>query len=637
MSGIEIAGLVFGVMPVVVEILKSYSTAKRRLATFSRHAEVARDIQLRFQVAAANFNNDCRFLLQATSAHPSEISEMMEDPTHKSWQEQGRDIEQRLRSLMQQDYELCQNIVTRLRDILRETRNSLIKLEDGLGDAKQPQHELTRKIWHAFNTSRKENEYIRQLDSLEIWNKSLSKLCKQRCKIQKRRNVPSACIIRKAVPRSYQQIRVASQQLGESVHDSWSCTNTSHNGHQAKLSLDAKSGHDNVQLDLVVAYQPTLDLAIQKYVRAEVLRGPKRYMRTIRLTTMHRPSADVPIWLQIRSISSLTTYRVPTSPPSALANALCRGIGDTSQVATQILPSKTKSKKRVQINDPKDNVRCVRTSAISNTETTQTESFVMLDLRTTKSVCCHVTRVRSSTSACQDGCVGFLEVAKSQPVRRFMFYDASKLAINDVSSSTRRQGAMPIKSLVKRFRTLQQITLAHKLAKAVLQYHSTSWLPQAWTLQDVAYFTDTSQADASDISDALNSLHLSNRFPDYDSLETEPKQESLDLKHTFGIRNLTLAKLGVALLEICAQKDITGSQLDSTPREIIEARKLLDEQHHSIMTLGHHYLEVVRKCIHCDFACNDDLNSEALQSAVYTEVVCALEDMKTRWEKFFGV
>jgi cysteinyl-tRNA synthetase len=264
MSGIEVAGLVFGVVPIVVEILKSYSTAKRRLTTFQKHAEVVCDIHLRFQVAAANFNNDCRLLLQAVVTHPGDVSEMIGDPKHRGWQEQGSDIEKRLRSLLQQDYELCQNIVTRLRDILRETQASLIKLEGGMEKAKQPQHEITRKLWHAFNTSRKENEYIRQLDSLDKWNKSLSKLRKQRCKIQKRRNVASACIIRKAVPRSYQQIRVASQQLGESLHDSWSCTNDSHSGHQAKLSLDARSGLDDVQLDIVVACQPRLGKMHQK-------------------------------------------------------------------------------------------------------------------------------------------------------------------------------------------------------------------------------------------------------------------------------------------------------------------------------------------------------------------------------------
>ncbi|KAI4702902.1 hypothetical protein J4E81_001775 [Alternaria sp. BMP 2799] len=472
MSGIEIAGLVFGVVPIVVEILRSYGTAKRRLATFSRHAEVAYDIQLKFEVAAANFSNECRLLLQSTIAYPSDVSEMMEDPTHQSWQEQGKEIEQRLQNLMQQDYQLCQDIVTRLRDILRETRNSLSKLENGLGNAKQSQHEFARKLWNAFNTARKENEYLQQLDSLDRWNKSLGKLCKQRRKMQKRRNVHSACIIRKAVPRSYQQIRVASQQLGESIHDSWSCTNTSHSGHQAKLSLDAKSEHDNVQLDVVIACQPKPNTAIQSL------------------------STDVPIWLQIRSITSL---------------AICR--------------------------------------------------------------------------------------------------------------------------------ILQKITLAQKLAEAVLQYHSTSWLPQAWTLQDVAYFTSPSHADASNMTNALDSLHLSNRFPDHAPPNTESQQNMLDLKHNFGIRNLTLAKLGVALLDICGQSVIMAPGLDGTPqpRDIIQARKLLDEQHHSIMTLGPRYLEVVRKCLYCDFSCNDDLHGEALQSAVYTEVVCTLEDMETQWKRVFGL
>ncbi|KAI8940619.1 hypothetical protein NX059_001891 [Plenodomus lindquistii] len=260
MSGIEIAGLVIGVVPVVVEILKSYSTAQRRLTSFSRHTEVASDIQLRFQVTAANFNNDCRLLLQAAVLHPGEISDLIDDPTHERWHEQELDIEKRLQKLLEQDYELCQNIIVRLRDILRETQNSLIKLEGGLSNGKQSQNEAVRKIWHAFNTSRKENEYIRQLDSLDKWNTALRKLRKQRCKMHERakKTGTSASIVRKAVPRSYQQIRVAAQQLGESLHDSWSCTNTSHSGHQAKLSLDAKSGPEDVQLDIVVACQPNV-------------------------------------------------------------------------------------------------------------------------------------------------------------------------------------------------------------------------------------------------------------------------------------------------------------------------------------------------------------------------------------------
>jgi len=350
-------------------------------------------------------------------------------------------------------------------------------------------------------------------------------------------------------------------------------------------------------------------------------------------------STDVPIWLQIRSITSLAICRVPTPSPPALASVIRSGTNDASRVETQAPPIKARSRKRVRISDAKDNVRSVRTPESSSTVATQAQSFVMLDLKTTKSVCCHVTRVRSSSSACQDGCVGFLELAKSQPTTRFMFYDASKLATNDVFACTRRQGSLPIRGLVERFQILQKITLAHKLAEAVLQYHSTSWLPQAWTLQDVAYFTSPSHADASDMTNALDSLHLSKYFPDHAPLNLESQQTTLDLKHNFGIRNLTLAKLGVALLDICAQSIIMAPGLDGTPqsRDIIEARKLLDEQHHSITTLGPRYLEVVRKCLYCDFSCDDDLHGKALQSAVYTEVVCTLQDMKIKWKKVFGL
>jgi hypothetical protein len=334
----------------------------------------------------------------------------------------------------------------------------------------------------------------------------------------------------------------------------------------------------------------------------------------------------------------VTTSKATPAAPQTLVNTIRKRCEDqTSQIIAKSMPKASLSKKRVRFGDEKDDDKRVRTPRLNTTTLTSAQSFIMLDLKTTGSVCCHVNKVRSLIPACQDGCVGYLEVLKTVPTTRFMFYDASKLATKAAESKTAGQEAIPVKLLIQNLRILQQITLAHKLAEAVLQYHSTSWLPQSFTLQDVAYFKNTIQSKTSDISDDLNSLHLSNRFPVQGSLDVEEKQGTPDLKHTYGIRNLTLANLGVALLEICAQKEITGPGLDHTPHEIIEARKLLDERHHSIMTLGSRYLEIVRKCIHCDFSCNDDLNDEALQSAVYTEVVCALHEMKTGWEKMFGI
>jgi hypothetical protein len=627
MSGIEIAGLVFGVIPLVVEILKHYSTAKSRLIAFSRHTAVVCDIQLGFQVAAANFNNDCRLLLQAVVDQAADVAELIEDPTDKRWLEQANDIEKRLRGLMEGDYDMYQNIVTRIRDILRETHESLIKLESGLTNAKHSHHELAQRIWHAFNTSRNENEYMRQLKSLNKWNKALGKLRKQRCKIEKGCSVSSAGIIRKALPRRYRQIRVASQHVGESLHDSWSCTNISHIGHQAKLSLDAQSGHDDVQLDIVVACRPKPTDTNTKYVLI--------FSCYAVLTKETRCPQTVPIWLQIRSITSMPIPRAPTPSLPTFIDSLRQNFWEGSTHNAKSTKAKNAiSKKRVRFNSPGGDGKAARKSESTSTDTAQ--SFVMFDLKTTKSICCHVDQVHSSPSGCQDGCVGYLDV-EAMPTVRLIFYDASKLATKKREPPSTTQEATPINNLIKSLQILQQITLAHTLAEAVLQYHSTSWLPQAWTLQDVSYFKDTAQSDAKDLANAMKSLHLSSRLSDHRTPELEAKENNLDLRYTYGIRNLTLAKLGVALLEICAQRDLTVPSLDRIPHEVFEARKMLDEKHSSIMTLGNRYLEVVRKCIYCDFACEDNLDGEALQSAVYTEVVWVLQDMKTRWEKFFGI
>lgn len=250
MSGIEIAGLVFGVVPIVVEILKSYRTTKERLSTFRRYGEVIQDVQLRYSVAAASFTNDCQLLLKGVVDDARELPEMLKDPQHSAWQDPQ--LEVRFRSFLDQDYTLLENITTRIRDLLRDTQEALKKCE-GQTACGNAQPTAAQRLYQAFNIARKENEYRRWLDTLDQWNKKLSKLRKQRCKLSKRQAAQSGCLVRKAVPRRYGDIQAASYKLHESLQDSWSCTNISHTGHQAKLLLTAKAEYGNVRLDMIIA------------------------------------------------------------------------------------------------------------------------------------------------------------------------------------------------------------------------------------------------------------------------------------------------------------------------------------------------------------------------------------------------
>ncbi|KAF9630130.1 hypothetical protein BFW01_g311 [Lasiodiplodia theobromae] len=105
-----------------------------------------------------------------------------------------------------------------------------------------------------------------------------------------------------------------------------------------------------------------------------------------------------------------------------------------------------------------------------------------------------------------------------------------------------------------------------------------------------------------------------------DTIATKPTY-----RYNYGIRNMTLAKLGLALLEIGHKKDISSfKQLGPQQHDVISARILADG---SYTDLGPRYHRIARKCIDCNFSAEDDLDAEGLRNAVYTNVVCELEQM----------
>lgn len=252
MSGMEVAGLAFAVVPIIIEVCRSYRSTKDRLNAFAHHAQIIYDVQLRYRIAATNFNNECQLLLKAVMLDTQDLSEMVENPEHRAWGEQS--LEDRFSIFLDRDRLIFSEIVTRIRDVLRETGANLIKHQQGL----LTDHSSSRpaassyRFYEAFNVARKENRHRRWLDELDDWNVRLSKLRSQRYKLHKSRGVRSA---NRPVPPSYNSIRSASASLLDSLRNSWSCTDTLHIDHQAKLLLEAKVDKESVELDLTITCQ----------------------------------------------------------------------------------------------------------------------------------------------------------------------------------------------------------------------------------------------------------------------------------------------------------------------------------------------------------------------------------------------
>lgn len=300
--------------------------------------------------------------------------------------------------------------------------------------------------------------------------------------------------------------------------------------------------------------------------------------------------------------------------------------------------------KRVRLNVPQDDVP-VPASICDSTKKSKDvmsgkanlESFVTLDLKATKSICDHLSYNCASAPADSDPCLGYLEDMDTASYK-IMFYNASQNAHLGAQRQVKALDDLPIDGLLPNLHVLHQLTLAHKLAMATLQYHSTLWLPLDWSLHDIAYFNGNPQDSLDDIAQQLRSLHLSTQFPKRFATAMELSTLSPhELKRVYGIRNLPLAKLGVALLEICHQKTIGSLVPRASPHDVISARELLEVGSSSLPMLGPKYLSMAQKCIDCDFACGNDLRDADLQSAVYTEVVCVLEGMIVNLRRTLGI
>lgn len=101
----------------------------------------------------------------------------------------------------------------------------------------------------------------------------------------------------------------------------------------------------------------------------------------------------------------------------------------------------------------------------------------------------------------------------------------------------------------------------------------------------------------------------------------EGDAESLrDAQYEYGIRNLTLYSLGVALLQIKQWRLLDSGDIAQIRRKADKAR--------SSSKLGSRYQMIMEQCLNCDFGLGEnDLSKPKLQDAIYTNVVCELKGL----------
>jgi hypothetical protein len=177
---------------------------------------------------------------------------------------------------------------------------------------------------------------------------------------------------------------------------------------------------------------------------------------------------------------------------------------------------------------------------------------------------------------------------------------------------------------------VQQYKLALKLTRAVLHFNSTPWFEEEWSIGQLLVIQGRDDVPE-DIPLYFNSRLATIQPEKYRQQMVSgsmPRSSKMPLPaaQRRGVDNVTLFCLGTALLEIAHWKPINTLREDYDDDSIDTVRRMANGS----TMLGKWYDESIRKCLRCDFAFGTDLRRVELQRAVYSEVICPLEDLIER-------
>jgi len=241
MSGIEIAGLVLGCLPLIIQGIESYNEGLDPIKSFMRWERELPQFIRKLRNQHVHYAQSIRILLEPITSEV-ELSEMLADPgaSKRLWQSQ--DMAHKLQERLQESYQAYQGTIADVERITKLiaskldldrakdlTRNDLEAIVAANPKKSNDKYEFRKRI--RFGMSKKTIKAL--LDELDECNKELERFGEKSEKIE---------TYRKSVRPSYAKRLQRLQGYAQSLHDSltlcWSCSCKS--SHKSSLQLDPR-------------------------------------------------------------------------------------------------------------------------------------------------------------------------------------------------------------------------------------------------------------------------------------------------------------------------------------------------------------------------------------------------------------
>jgi hypothetical protein len=127
MTGFEVVGVVFGVLPVLIEVVKSYAKVTDKIRTFRHYSGEVKSIQAQLRVHKQNFHNECRLILRLVVEDDQKVKDMLDNASDGRWQ--SKELNDQLNHCLRENFELCNSIIEGSKVILEDLEVDLKKFD----------------------------------------------------------------------------------------------------------------------------------------------------------------------------------------------------------------------------------------------------------------------------------------------------------------------------------------------------------------------------------------------------------------------------------------------------------------------------------------------------------------------------
>ncbi|OTA79297.1 hypothetical protein M434DRAFT_38355 [Hypoxylon sp. CO27-5] len=557
--------LALGIAPLCISAIGCLTLLSSKLKVFRHHSKEIKQIRKKLKIQGGWFRDEIYLLLlQVVDAQV--VATMMENHDHPRWKD--REFEARMKSHMGSNYDLFQETIDEVREIIEDLLHKLscfVPPETAVP--------LSKSTKDAFRIAFQKEEYIESLEALKESNAELRRLRKTASKIK----INQRKIDHLQIPSGYEAVQNMSSSLYNLLHTRYSCNVNANSHHTITLMLNSTD-----------ETTPNVNLFFEHKSLFERISSPihasfKKLQCSDSGLLTPEPSPGVDQGSKRRRVRSThyIQHFVANQPNSMHMGGLdeCDGedLMKTGVRCEQLIPGSAICPKSLPRSlgylDVEGHRRFVLYPGLRGLG----EDFNCLKLR---------------------------EATPILDYLRFPAYDV-------VSDEDR-------------------LKLAITLAKSMLKYNSTPWWPQEWTLKQV-YVLCKGNRDLSSSLDTLHvSIQINPTQPitgtcANQSLETLDKEnnhpDSLPLEsvqyamENYGIRNLTLYGLGVAFLQIGLWDHVPWEDHVQVRRKVAR-----------LSYLGKSYRDATKRLIDCDFGlATEKLDDVKLQSAIFTDIVGDLE------------